>query len=156
MLLYYGCNVARPSHHDGTHLAAYTDYPLAQTKTMQFKQAFTLPPGSEDGDSSKVVHIRHPAYPDTEPDLLRFNALDGDGIQYDIAFTSCCIVTGNTFSTGWLAIRVLSDDGDGPHFHRVGRPDDGILHDLQYYFCIGEHDPTTCKCLFPLYLVICP
>ncbi|GAB1311800.1 hypothetical protein MFIFM68171_02010 [Madurella fahalii] len=117
---------------------------------MQLKQAFTPPETSDDDDddasSSKMTHFRHPAYPDTEPDLLRLSALDdGDGIQYDIALTSCCIVTGNTFATGWLATRVSSSDGNGPHFHRVGRPDDGILRDRKYYFCVGEHDPMTYK-----------
>ncbi|KAK4241904.1 hypothetical protein C8A03DRAFT_40738 [Achaetomium macrosporum] len=94
---------------------------------MQLKQAFTPPE-------------RH------GPDLLCLSALDGgNGIEYDIALTSCCIVTGNTFATGWLATRVTPGDGGGPHFHRVGGPDDGILRDREYHFCVGEHDPVTCK-----------
>ncbi|KXX75351.1 hypothetical protein MMYC01_207659 [Madurella mycetomatis] len=62
---------------------------------MQLKQAFTLPKTSDDDRSSKVIHFRHPAYPDTEPDLLRLGALDGDGTQYDITFISCCIFRSN-------------------------------------------------------------
>lgn len=127
---------------------------------MQLKQAFTPLQRSDDDidNNSRLIHFRHPAYPDTEPDLLCLSALDGgDGIDYDLALTSCCIITGNTFATGWLATRVSSGDGDGdgdgPLFHRVGRPGDGILRHRQYHFCIGEQDPTTCK--YSLYLRAC-
>jgi hypothetical protein len=30
-------------------------------------------------------------------------------------------------------------------FHRVHRPEDGILRDHEYHFCVGEEDPTTSK-----------
>ncbi|KAK4144476.1 uncharacterized protein C8A04DRAFT_27662 [Dichotomopilus funicola] len=125
---------------------------------MQLKQVFAPPPRSDDDGTRssthgnlnpKLVHFRHPAYPDAEPDLLRFSALDGgdgsDGIDYDLALTSCCIVTGNTSATGWLAVRVSSSDDDKPLFHRVDRPGDGILRHLEYHFCVGELDPTTYK-----------
>ncbi|KAK4044729.1 hypothetical protein C8A01DRAFT_31227 [Parachaetomium inaequale] len=57
---------------------------------MQLQQAFTPPQRPIDGNS-KLIHFRHPAYPDTEPDLLCLSALDGggDGIDYDLALTSC-------------------------------------------------------------------
>ncbi|KAH6634763.1 hypothetical protein B0J18DRAFT_30163 [Chaetomium sp. MPI-SDFR-AT-0129] len=121
---------------------------------MPLKQAFTPPPRPGDGNlSSKLVHFRHSAYSDCEPDLLCLSALDGDGsgdgIDYDLALTSCCIVTGNTFATGWLAVRVSSGNGDGtgdgPLFHRVDRPGDGILRRVEYHFCVGKLDPTTYK-----------
>ncbi|KAH6617065.1 hypothetical protein F5144DRAFT_381999 [Chaetomium tenue] len=126
---------------------------------MHLKPGFN-PPSID--NSCRLVHFRHPAYPDTEPDLLRLGALDrgnengdgdgdgngdgnGNGIQYDFALASCCVVTGNTFANGWLATRVLPGNGQNPLFHRVSRPEDGILRDGEYHFCVGEEDPTTFK-----------
>ncbi|SPJ74762.1 uncharacterized protein FTOL_04493 [Fusarium torulosum] len=90
--------------------------------------------------NNHVISFRHPAYPRTERELLRFNALDGldkDGFDFDLALISCGIVTGNTWKTGWLA---TSDDLE--QFVRVERPDDNILRSQTYYYFVGDHEPT--------------
>lgn len=64
-----------------------------------------------------VISFCHPAYPRTERDLLRFNALDGlgqDGFELDLTLISCGIVDRNTRKTRWLAA-----SGDLEQFVRV-------------------------------------
>lgn len=92
-----------------------------------------LPAPEVDDVSLRRIDIRHPAYPDTNPALLRFNAVDDGGIDYDTAFLACCIITGNTWSRGWLAHRETEGQ-----FQRVDRLTDGVLRDSVYYFCLGE------------------
>jgi hypothetical protein len=91
------------------------------------------------------VRFRHPAYPESEPELLRLNAVDGpgddgdgrrDGIDYDTAFIACCIVAGNTWGGGWLVERTAEGS-----FSRMQRPPDGILRGQVYYFLLGDHGP---------------
>lgn len=87
-------------------------------------------------DSSCIIRIFHPAYPQTVP-LLQLGAFEpGGGIDFDFALTACCIVTGNTFAVGWLAKKVSGA------FERIARPDDGILRDRAVFFCVGD-DPTS-------------
>lgn len=86
------------------------------------------------------ISFRHPAYPDSDDaEILLLSAVDGDdgsrGIEYDTAFVACCIVTGNTWSEGWLAQKT----GVGA-FERVKLPEDGILRGRVYYFMLGEND----------------
>jgi len=87
----------------------------------------------------RCVKFRHPAYPDTQPELLRLIALDGDdneGVDYDTALLSCGIVTGNLWGDGWLAAK----DAEGA-FRPIDSPADGILRDEVYYFCLHGHEP---------------
>lgn len=62
--------------------------------------------------ADRLVLFRHPAYPDTEPDLLCLAATDGDdlGVDYGTAFVAFCIVTGNSWHDGWVAEK--GDAGD--------------------------------------------
>jgi len=91
-----------------------------------------LPAPEADDASLRRIDIRHPAYPDTNPALLRLNAVDDGGVDYDIAFVACCIVTGNTWARAWLATR----DADG-RLQRAARPPDGVLREATYYLCLG-------------------
>jgi len=70
---------------------------------VAIRQALAVP--EADDASVRLIEIRHPAYPDTNPALLRLNAVDNGGIDYDTAFVACGIVTGNTWSRAWLATR---------------------------------------------------
>jgi hypothetical protein len=85
-------------------------------------------------------------------EILKFPAVEpGDGIDYyDFVATALGIVTGNTFSTGWLALRSVGNDGR-PIFRCVERPADGILYGRVYYWCVGEEDPVSRKS-FPQWL----
>ncbi|KAK5999150.1 hypothetical protein PT974_01539 [Cladobotryum mycophilum] len=88
---------------------------------------------------ARDITFRHPAYPDTEPPLLQLCAVDGsnrDGLDYDTGFLACCIVTGNKWQDGWLARK-----GSDGSYKRVDRPDDGILVEDVYYFCLDPFDP---------------
>ncbi|EJT71150.1 hypothetical protein GGTG_10410 [Gaeumannomyces tritici R3-111a-1] len=101
---------------------------------MAPKSSLTPPPvtDSDRRDSKGVVRIFHPAYPQTVP-LLQLGAFEpGGGIDFDFAWTACCIVTGNTFAIGWLAKKVSGA------FDRIARPDDGILRDPAVFFCVGD------------------
>lgn len=102
-----------------------------------------LPPPDNVGRYHRLIHFRHPAYSDNEPDLLRLHAVDGDGIDYDVAFLACCIVTSNTWHDGWLAQKNISDSSSDS-FIRVHRPDDGLLRGDKYYFLLGHH-PSDCE-----------
>lgn len=86
--------------------------------------------------------FRHPAYPKTDPPLLRLDAFEGDhqdGLNYHLALWACGIVTGNTWPHGRLATKA-----DVGGFITVNQPEDGVLRRETYYYLIGEHPPT-CK-----------
>jgi len=101
------------------------------------------PPTSRGGTIRyRLVEFRHPAYPDTFQPLLRLGAIDNDrnekpGVDYDVAFLACCIITGNTWHTGWLACK----DAAGS-LQEMHRPDDGILTGGTYYFCLDRQNPS--------------
>jgi hypothetical protein len=97
-----------------------------------------LPPVSSTATATdfRRIRFRHPAYPESAPELLCLSVVDGDdgdGVDYDTAFLACCIVTGNKWRDGWLA-RKRSDGV----FQRVERSADGILRDQVYYFCLSR------------------
>ena len=92
-----------------------------------------LPSPDEDCAAIKRIEFRHPAYPDSAPALLRLSAVDDGGIDFDTAFLACCVITGNTWSSAWLAQR-----GREGRLQRLARPLDGILRDSVYHFCVGE------------------
>ncbi|KLU90700.1 hypothetical protein MAPG_10552 [Magnaporthiopsis poae ATCC 64411] len=110
---------------------------------MDLKPRFK-PPSRPDspppGLLASQVHIRHPAYPDAAPALLRLKPLDvakdgRHGLDYDTALVACCIVANNAFATGWLATRA------GCGFRLVQRPADNLLHGTEYFFCVGDKNP---------------
>jgi len=111
----------------------------------RFRQPLTPPASRDAAIDVQRIRFRHPAYPESTPDLLQLCAVDGygsdadGGIDYDTAFVACCLVTGNTWRTGWLALKEIG--ADGATFRRVGRPDDAILREPVYYFCLGDSDP---------------
>ncbi|ATY64766.1 hypothetical protein A9K55_005104 [Cordyceps militaris] len=81
----------------------------------------------------------HPAYSETDRELLRFSSTDGptkDGLDYEFALICCGIVTGNTWASGWIA--VLQDE----QYSRVNRPANGVLRGSTYYYFVGDHAPT--------------
>ncbi|KAK3941754.1 hypothetical protein QBC46DRAFT_91925 [Diplogelasinospora grovesii] len=95
-----------------------------------------LPPPNTTRHISKIIQFRHPAYPDDIPELLGLNAVEGedrDGVDYDTALLSCCIITGNKWREGFIARK----DDQGA-FRRVNRPYDGILRAPVYYFCLEK------------------
>ncbi|KAF4467142.1 hypothetical protein FALBO_5982 [Fusarium albosuccineum] len=99
------------------------------------------PVGSLPSTGTKPRHIlfQHPAYPDSASEMLALTATEGDGqdgVDYQMALISCCIITGNTWRDGWLARKDSKDT-----FTRVDRPEDGILREPVYYFRLGQHPP---------------
>jgi hypothetical protein len=104
-----------------------------------------------DETSHPRVEIRHPAYPDTTPALLRLQAVDDGGVDYDTAFVACAIITGNTWSRAWFARRRPADAGPADlrllsQLERVERPPDGVLRGRIYYFVVGDEGrPTPAK-----------
>ncbi|KAM0272853.1 hypothetical protein ACHAQH_008567 [Verticillium albo-atrum] len=81
------------------------------------------PPPTTDGSEPSYIDIRHPAYPDSEPPLLRFAAIDGvdkDGVDVDIALVACGIITGNTWHSGYIA--EIDVNGEGVRVDRDKYP----------------------------------
>ncbi|KAK1749400.1 hypothetical protein QBC47DRAFT_355061 [Echria macrotheca] len=106
--------------------------------------AFT-PPAVEHGSSTapRDVRFRHPAYPSSAPDLLVLMAADGDGgLDFDLALTSCCIITATDWDSGYLAQKHTSTDDD---FYQIIRPPDGILRGREFFFCVRGQDPFSYK-----------
>ncbi|KLU90792.1 hypothetical protein MAPG_10643 [Magnaporthiopsis poae ATCC 64411] len=94
--------------------------------------------------STSPVRFRHPAYRDLDSTLLELDAFDKDkdgnyGLDYDVAFVSCGIVANNAFTSGWLATRTAGG------FAPVPRPADNLLRGREYFFCVGDADPSTNK-----------
>jgi len=99
------------------------------------------PPAVEHGSTAapRDVRFRHPAYPSSAPDLLVLMAADGDGgLDFDLALTSCCIVTATDWDSGYLARKYTSADSA---FHEITRPPDGILCGREFFFCVRGQDP---------------
>ncbi|AEO62005.1 hypothetical protein MYCTH_2312885 [Thermothelomyces thermophilus ATCC 42464] len=94
------------------------------------------------GSTPRAVRFRHPAYPSSAPDLLVLMAADGGGLDFDIALTACCIVAGVGWDDGYLAQKDLTEDAI---FQQVNRPNDGLLHGSEYFFCVKGHDPSSFK-----------
>lgn len=85
------------------------------------------------GPAPRDVRFRHPAYPDSAPDLLVLTAADGDGgLSFDRASEACCIVAGVNWDGGYLALKA-SENND---LQRVDRPQDGLLRLREYFFCV--------------------
>ncbi len=98
----------------------------------------------------RVVRFRHPAYPGAPP-LLVLVAADGGGLNFDLALTACCIIADSDWDNGYLA-----QARPGASLQRVDRPEDGLLHDLEYFFCATDDPccmPTTL--LFPSQFAVC-
>ncbi|KAK1762450.1 hypothetical protein QBC33DRAFT_461377 [Phialemonium atrogriseum] len=97
------------------------------------------PPTSSAAIATDVPRIkfRHPAYPDSAPDLLCLSAVDGDdGVDYDIALLACCIVTGNTWRDISFAVKVNSHA-----VSHVSRPANGVLRGRVFYFRLKGYEP---------------
>ncbi|OAA66551.1 hypothetical protein SPI_01127 [Niveomyces insectorum RCEF 264] len=91
------------------------------------------------GPTPRAVRFRHPAYPDSTPDLLVLMAADGDGgLDYDLALAACCIVAGVHWDGGYLAQKALGNHD----LQRVDRPHDGLLRAREYFFCVDGQDPS--------------
>ncbi|KLU91970.1 hypothetical protein MAPG_10918 [Magnaporthiopsis poae ATCC 64411] len=104
----------------------------------------------------RTVSIRHPAYPDSAPDLLQLSATDGDdwnGLDFDIARAACSVVTTVPWDEGILAVRAGA--GAAPPLSAVERPPDGILREREYYWCRrladGSIDPSLRTDKYPVY-----
>ncbi|EGX94203.1 hypothetical protein CCM_02474 [Cordyceps militaris CM01] len=100
----------------------------------------SLPPFAPplaDATPIRLTSIRHPAYPDTELPLLRLAAIDGEshGLDHQFALTVCGILTGNSWTTGYLATK----NADGT-FLRIERQANDILLDSTYYYLLSTHD----------------
>ncbi|KAI1207851.1 uncharacterized protein F4807DRAFT_433513 [Annulohypoxylon truncatum] len=105
---------------------------------MDLKPAFNppvpLPTNIEDFDFPSTINIYHPGYPDSYGALLRFLAVDNGGVDYDLIYYACCIITGNAWlhdgvqSHGYLAQSANSLATP------ITRPTDGILRGETYYF----------------------
>ncbi|KAH8672172.1 hypothetical protein BGZ61DRAFT_536831 [Ilyonectria robusta] len=70
---------------------------------MPIRPPLDPPPNTTDAGEPSYVDIRHPKYPDSEPALLRFAAIDGDdgdGVDFEVALVACGIITGNTWHSG--------------------------------------------------------
>lgn len=91
------------------------------------------------GPTPRAVRFRHPAYPDSAPDLLVLMAADdGDGgLDFDLTLAACCIIAGVNWDGGYLALKA-SESND---LQRVDRPQDGSLHGREYFFCVNGDDP---------------
>ncbi|KAI0153301.1 hypothetical protein GGR57DRAFT_150677 [Xylariaceae sp. FL1272] len=91
----------------------------------------------------REVRFRHPAYPASTPDLLALVAADADdGLDFDIALTSCCILTDTNWDTGYLAQKQAGADN---LLQRVERPQDGLLRGKEYFFCVEGQEPASFK-----------
>lgn len=97
-----------------------------------------------DGNSNRHIHyieIRHPAYPRSEPPLLRLAAVENDDqdvavLDHNVALLACGIITGNTWATGYLATQT----GD-KNYAKVHLSPNGMLHDAEYFYFIYDHSP---------------
>ncbi|KAK3904798.1 hypothetical protein C8A05DRAFT_13369 [Staphylotrichum tortipilum] len=104
----------------------------------------------------RVVRFRHPAYPNSTPDLLVLMAADGGdnngGLDFDVALTSCCIITNTPWDDGYLALKATAPASVGAagvervtEFQRVERPHDGLLRGTDYFFCVDGREPSSDK-----------
>ncbi|EPE04359.1 proteasome activator subunit [Ophiostoma piceae UAMH 11346] len=70
--------------------------------------AFTPPVAAYSlGPMLRAVRFRHPAYPDSAPDLLVLMAVDdgNGGLDFDLALAACCIIAGVNWDGGYLALK---------------------------------------------------
>ena len=88
------------------------------------------------GTAPRSVRFRHPAYPSSTPDLIVLRAPDGDGLDYDLALTACCIVANVDWDEGYLAEAWAENNV----LQRIDRPQDGLLRGLEYFLCVKERD----------------
>ncbi|KAH6984053.1 hypothetical protein EDB80DRAFT_591710 [Ilyonectria destructans] len=99
--------------------------------------------GSSVSSGRRFVKIFHPGYhePDQEqydPNgdvLISLPALDDGGIHHDTAHTACAILAANRWD-GYF-----SHDRSGTV--RVGPPQDGILREKSYFFCLPSPSTST-------------
>jgi hypothetical protein len=96
------------------------------------------------------IFIRHPAYPTTAPPLLQFRAVDRtwEGVKavhafdHDTALIACGIVTGNTWSNGYIGLKLPNRN-----LYVKLRPERGEVlrtHEEYYYF-VNDRTPPECK-----------
>ncbi|KAL6354002.1 hypothetical protein LRP88_12633 [Fusarium phalaenopsidis] len=97
------------------------------------------PPPDTDTGEPNYVDIRHPAYPDSEPALLRFAAIDGDdgdGVDFEVALVACGIITGNTWHSGYIA-----EMDAGGEYVKIDRSTTDVLRGRTYYYFVDEQPP---------------
>ncbi|KAH7132824.1 hypothetical protein EDB81DRAFT_659702 [Dactylonectria macrodidyma] len=108
---------------------------------MPVRPPLEPPPTNTDAAGEPgYVDIRHPEYPDGEPPLLRFAAIDGDdgdGVDLEVALVACGIITGNTWHTGYIA---EMDDAGGTYI-KVDQYTTDLLRQPTYYYFVDSQRP---------------
>lgn len=124
-------------------------------------------PVNHNGGTYRIIRIRHPAYPNSAPDLLQLSATDGDdwdGLDFDIARAACSIVTTVGWDDGVFAVQTEASSGAAqaaastptcPRLSAVERPADGVLRESLYFWCRrladGAIDPSVRTDKYPVY-----
>ncbi|KAI0385907.1 hypothetical protein F5Y04DRAFT_245022 [Hypomontagnella monticulosa] len=58
---------------------------------------------------SHYVEVRHPGYPEVYNSLLQFPALENDGVDYDMVYYACCILTDNCWNPDTNPVDIRDD-----------------------------------------------